>query len=201
MRFPSSPSCWQFIFSRLILGRSLRLQIPCHTWWWQSRYDLRFLSIHLLAHPSGRLDELFSISHIADIKWYRQLITEIPFKISGHVGKGTSGTRLSCTVLCNFEFDANLFALQFHCWLNNFAAIDKMGFICEAFSCWADDAKRENSQKYPWIKDLSWIKFRTNRQLRNGLKKILRRFMYRFELSRSSHLTPAIYDICKQIVE
>ena len=39
-----------------------------------------------------------------------------------------------------------------------------MGFFCEAALCWADDAKRKTTQKYPWMKELSWVKFPSIRQ-------------------------------------
>ena len=70
-----------------------------------------------------------------------------------------------------------------------------MGFSCEAALCWADDAKRKNTQKYPWMKELSWVKFPrpSNRQQRTAWRNLLRR-KDRFELSRNSRLCSRHFD-------
>ena len=50
-----------------------------------------------------------------------------------------------------------------------------MGRYCEAAMCWSHDNKRKNLQKYPWMRDVTWVKFPGNSTVRATWKKLLRR--------------------------
>ena len=56
-------------------------------------------------------------------------------------------------------------SLQSFAFLNCFNLIvifKAMGRYCEPASCWSYDNKLKNLQKYPWMRDVTWVKFPTN---------------------------------------
>ena len=68
-------------------------------------------------------------------------------------------------------------SLQSFAFLNCFNLIvifKAMGHYCEPASCWSNDNKLKNLPKYPWMRDVTWVKFPTNSTMRATWKKLPR---------------------------
>ena len=50
-----------------------------------------------------------------------------------------------------------------------------MVFVCEAAHCWSHSGKRHNLQLYPWMADVSWVKWPKDRTTQNRWKRLIRR--------------------------
>ncbi|XP_077862179.1 uncharacterized protein LOC144343540 [Saccoglossus kowalevskii] len=68
-----------------------------------------------------------------------------------------------------------------------------MGRYCEAALCWSHDNKRKNLQRYPWMRDVTWVKFPPKATMRATWKKLLRR-QDKFEITVRSRLCSRHFD-------
>ena len=66
------------------------------------------------------------------------------------------------TIVCISQLFSNLIVI-----------FKAMGRYCEPASCWSNDNKLKNLQKYPWMRDVTWVKFPTNSTMRATWKKLL----------------------------
>ena len=69
-----------------------------------------------------------------------------------------------------------------------------MGFLCEAAMCWSEENKRRNLTKYPWMRDVTWVKFPTQATRACAWKKLFRR-KDKFELTKHSRLCSRHFEV------
>ena len=69
-----------------------------------------------------------------------------------------------------------------------------MGFLCEAAMCWSEENKRRNLTKYPWMRDVTWVKFPTQTTRACAWQKLFRR-KDKFELTKHSRLCSRHFEV------